>query len=107
MTQPKFKVRKNDVVEVITGKHKGKRGIVKSVLLDKAQVIVENINVVTRHVKPDHNNPDGSITKEMPISISNVALVDSTTGNRGSVGFKIDESGKKVRFFKKSGAILG
>ena len=106
MTQPKFKVRRNDIVQVITGKDKGKRGSVKKVLLDKAQVIVENVNVVTRHIKPDHRNSDGSVRKEMPIHISNVALVDTTTDKCGSVGFKTDENGKKVRYFKKSGAVL-
>lgn len=107
MTQPKFKIRRNDVVQVITGKDRGKRGSVVRVLLDKAQVIVENVNVVVRHIKPDHRNPDGLIKKEMPISISNVALVDATTGTYGAVGFKFDENGKKVRYFKKSGSVLG
>lgn len=107
MIQAKFKIKKNDVVQVITGKEKGKRGTVKKVLLDKAQVIVENVNVVVRHIRPDQRHPEGSIKKEMPISISNVALIDATTGKRGSVGFKLDEDGKKVRYFKKSGSIVG
>ena len=106
MTQPKFKVKRNDMVEVITGKDKGKRGIVKKVILDKAQIIVENVNVVVRNIKPDYRHPEGSFKKEMPISISNVALIDATTGKRGSVGYKLDDAGKKVRYFKKSGTVL-
>lgn len=106
MTQPKFKVKKGDVVLVTTGKNKGQRGTVKKVLLDDAKVIVENVNVVVRNVKPDYKHPQGSFKKELPIHISNVSLIDPTTDKAAKVGYKIDESGKKVRYFKKSGTVL-
>ena len=106
MTQPKFKIKRGDVVLVTTGKDKGQRGTVKQVLLDKAKVIVENINVVVRNVRPDYRNPQGAFRKEMPISISNVSLIDPSTDKPAKVGYKIDENGKKVRYFKKSGTVL-
>lgn len=106
MTQPKFKVKKGDTVQVVAGKNKGKKGTVKKVFLDKAEVLVENVNVVVRNVKPNYMYPQGSFKKEMPISISNVSLIDPSTGKPAKVGYKLDENGKKVRFFKKSGTVL-
>lgn len=106
MTQPKFKIKKGDLVVVTTGKNRGQRGTVKQVLLDKAKVIVENINVVVRNVKPDYRHPQGSFQKELPIDISNVSLIDPSTDKPAKVGYKFDESGKKVRYFKKSGTVL-
>ena len=102
----KFKVRRGDLVEVIAGGQKGKRGLVKKVFPKESKVIVENVNVVTRHIRPDYRYPQGNFTKEMPIHISNVALVDSSTDKPGRVGYKLDENGNKVRFFKKTGIIL-
>ena len=106
MTQPKFKIKKGDIVFVTTGRNKGQRGTVKKVLLDDGQVIIENVNVVVRNVKPDYRHPQGSFKKEMPIHISNVSLVDPSTDKPAKVGYKLDESGKKVRYFKKSGTVL-
>ncbi|MDR0744448.1 MAG: 50S ribosomal protein L24 [Holosporales bacterium] len=106
MTQPKFKIKKGDTVQIITGKNKGQRGAVKRVFLDKAKIIVENINVVVRNVKPDYKHPQGAYKKELPIDISNVSLIDPSTNKSGRVGLKIDEHGKKVRYFKKTGAVL-
>lgn len=106
MTQPKFKIRTGDTVQVVTGKDKGQRGTVKRVFLDKAKVIVENINVVVRNVKPDYKHPQGAYRKEMPIDISNVALIDPSTDKPGKVGLKLNDAGKKVRYFKKTGTIL-
>lgn len=106
MTQPKFKIKKGDTVQVIAGKNNGQRGVVKRVFLDKAKVIVENINVVVRNVKPDYRHPQGAYKKELPIDISNVSLIDPSTDKPGKVGLKFDESGKKVRYFKKTGTVL-
>lgn len=103
MNKPILKIRKGDTVQVITGSSKGQRGLVKKVLASESKVIVEGINVVTRHIRPDYRYPQGSITKEMPIHISNVALIDTNTDKPGKVGFKKDENGNKVRFFKKTG----
>jgi large subunit ribosomal protein L24 len=106
MTQPKFKIKKGDQIQVISGSHKGERGVVKRVYLDKASVVVENINVVTRHVKPDYKHPQGTHKKEMPVHISNVSLIDPSTDSFAKTGYKVDDSGKKVRYFKKSGVVL-
>ncbi len=105
MTQPKFKVKRGDVVQVIAGKNKGQRGSIKKVFLDTGKVIVENVNVVTRNVKPDYRHPEGSFKKELPIDISNVSLIDPSTDKPARVGYKV-EDGKKVRYFKKSGTVL-
>lgn len=106
MTQPKFKIKKGDVIQVTAGKDKGKRGTVKKVFLDIAKIIVENVNVVVRNVKPDYRHPQGAFKKELPIDISNVSLIDPSSDKPGRVGYKLDDSGKKVRFFKKSGTVL-
>ncbi len=106
MTQPKFKIKRGDTVEVTTGKNKGQRGTVKKVFLDDAKVVVENVNVVVRNVKPDYRHPQGSFKKELPIHISNVSLIDPSTDKPARVGYKLDEAGKKVRYFKKSGTVL-
>lgn len=106
MTQPKFRVKKGDNVQVMTGKNKGRRGAIKQVFLDEGKIIVDKINVVVRNVKPDYKHPQGSYTKELPIDISNVSLIDPSTDKPAKVGYKIDENGKKVRYFKKSGVVL-
>lgn len=106
MTQPKFKIKKGDTVQVMTGKSKGQRGIVKQVFLEDRKIIVENVNVVVRNVKPDYKHPQGSYKKEMAIDISNVSLIDPSNDKPAKVGFKINETGDKVRYFKKSGVVL-
>jgi large subunit ribosomal protein L24 len=106
MMQPKFKIKRGDKVQVVTGKDKGKRGVVKRVFLDEAKVIVENIRVVVRNVKPDYRHPQGSFKKELPIAISNVSLVDPSIDKPAKIGYKIGDDGKKVRYFKRSGVVL-
>lgn len=103
MTQLRFKIKKGDLVQVTTGKNKGRRGTVQKVLLDEARVIVEGINQVTRHIRPSQQNPSGSITKTLPIHISNVAVVDPSADAPAKVGFKVNPDGTKIRIFKKSG----
>lgn len=106
MTQPNFKVKKGDTVEVITGKEKGKRGTVTKVLLKDEKVIVEGVNVVTRFLKVTHQNPNGPVQKNLPVHISNVAVVDPSTNKPGRVGYRLTKDGSKERFFKKSGNAL-
>lgn len=106
MTQPKFKIKKGDTVQVTAGRNKGQRGTVKKVLLEDAKVVIEGVNVVVRNIRPDYRHPDGSYTKEMPIHVSNVSLIDPTTDKPAKVGYKLNEGGKKVRYFKKSGTVL-
>ena len=99
------KIRKGDEVIVITGKDKGKRGVVLAVGADD-RVTVEGINLVKKHVKPNpmKGTTGGVEAKTMPLQISNVALVDAN-GKASRVGIKVEE-GKKVRFLKTTGAVL-
>lgn len=106
MTQPKFKIKRGDMVQVLVGRNKGQRGSVKKVLLDDHKVIVDGVNVVMRNVKPDYKHPEGSVKKEMAIDISNVSLIDPSNDKPAKVGYKFDDAGKKIRYFKKSGTIL-
>jgi len=101
------RLKQNDEVEVIAGKDKGKRGKVIR-YWDKERVVVENINLVKRHTRsnPVQGTPGGIIDKEMPINISNIALVNPTTNKRDKVGFKFLEDGTKVRYFKSNGEVI-
>jgi large subunit ribosomal protein L24 len=105
MTQPKFKIKRGDLVQVTTGKDKGKRGYVLKVLRGEARAVVESVNVVTRNQKPSATTPGGPVQKNLSIHISNLAVVDLSTGEPSRVGYKIEE-GQKVRFFKKTGNVL-
>lgn len=106
MTAVKFKIKKGDTVIVRTGRDKGKRGEILSVVKDKSKVIVKGINVVKRHTKPTQTNAGGIVQKELAIHISNVALMDPKDGKPTRVGFKVEKDGTKVRFAKKSGDII-
>lgn len=101
------KIRKSDDVIVITGKDKGKRGAVLRVLVND-RVVVENVNMVKRHTKPNpaRNIPGGIIEKEMSVHISNVALFNPVTKRADRVGIKILEDGRKVRCFKSNNEIV-
>ncbi len=104
--QPKLKIKKGDMVLVIAGNAKGSKGRVLQVVPETNRVIVEGINLVSRHTKPTAQSPNGSIVKkEAPIHISNVQLIDAA-GNATRVGRKLNEEGKNVRYSKKSGEII-
>ena len=97
------KIIKGDQVVVIAGKDKGKQGQVVRVLGDK--VVVEGVNLVKKHQRPNNENPQGAIIeKEAPIHVSNVQVLDKN-GVAGRVGYKFVD-GKKVRYNKKSGEVL-
>ena len=98
------KIRKGDQVIVLTGRDKGKRGTVTQ-RVDDERVIVEGVNVVKKHTKPNpmKGTTGGVIDKTMPIQQSNVALFNPQTGKADRVGIKILADGKKVRVFKSSG----
>jgi len=98
------KIRKGDQVIVTTGRDKGKRGTVAE-RVDDQRVVVEGINVVKKHVKPNplKGTTGGVIDKTMPIQQSNIALFNPATGKADRVGFKLLADGKKVRVFKSSG----
>ncbi len=99
-------VKKGDKVMVITGKDKGKTGVVLASNPKKDRVLVEGINVVKKHAKPSQMNPQGGIiSQEASIHVSNVMLLDPKSNEPTRVGYKI-EDGKKVRVAKKSGEVL-
>jgi large subunit ribosomal protein L24 len=99
-------VKKGDKVMVITGKDKGKTGVVLTSLPKKDRVIVEGINVIKKHSKPSQANPQGGIiSQEAPVHVSNVMLLDPKTNEPTHVGFK-KVDGKNVRVAKKSGEVL-
>ncbi|WP_295646776.1 50S ribosomal protein L24 [uncultured Methylibium sp.] len=99
------KIRKGDQVIVLTGRDKGKRGAVSS-RVDVDHLLVEGINVVKKHVKPNplKGTTGGIVDKTMPIHQSNVAIYNPTSGKADRVGIKLLEDGKKVRVYKSSGA---
>jgi len=100
-------VKKGDLVVVISGKSKGKRGKVLRVLPRQGRVIVEGVNLVKRHMKPSPKNPQGGIVeKEAPISASKVMLVDPETKGRTRVGVRVLPDGRRVRYAKKSGELI-
>ncbi len=101
------RIRKGDEVIVLVGKDKGKRGNVLRVLPND-KVIVENVNVVKRHTKPNpaRGVAGGIIDKEMPIHISNVNLYNPVTKKGDRVGFRTLEDRRKVRFFKSTGEVV-
>jgi large subunit ribosomal protein L24 len=101
------KIKKGDEVIVLAGRDKGKRGSVLRVLGDD-RVVVENLNMVKRHTKPNPQRAEagGILDKEMPMHVSNVALYNSDVGKADRVGFKFLEDGRKVRFFKSNGEVV-
>ena len=99
-----LKIKKGDTVKVIAGKDKDKEGKVLSVDQKNSKVLVEGINMITKHSKPSAGNPNGGIIqKEAPIDASNVMLVHEGKATR--VGFKM-EGDKKVRFAKATGKVI-
>jgi large subunit ribosomal protein L24 len=100
------KIRKGDEVIAITGKDKGKRGSVLRVL--EGAVLVQGINVVKKHQKPNpvRGEVGGIIDREMPIDISNIALFNPATQKGDRVGIRSLEDGRKVRFFKSNGEVV-
>ncbi|MDB5841765.1 MAG: rplX [Herminiimonas sp.] len=99
-------IRKSDEVIVLTGKDKGKRGVIQR-RVDANYVVVEGINVAKKATKPNPmtGNTGGIVDKPMPIHVSNVALFNAATGKADRAGFK-DVDGKKVRVFKSSGEVV-
>jgi large subunit ribosomal protein L24 len=100
------RIRKGDQVIVITGADKGKKGEVVRVAGDR--VVVQNINIIKRHTKPNPQagQAGGIIEREAPIHISNVMLFNSASGKGERVGFKVLEDGRKVRVFRSSGEAI-
>jgi len=97
------KVNKGDQVIVIAGKDKGKKGEVLSVRPEDSRVVVQGVNVVTRHTRPSMTSQGGLVKQEAAIHVSNVALIDPKSDKPTRVGFKTLEDGSKVRVARRSG----
>ncbi len=101
-------IKVNDIVFIITGDDAGTRGKVLRVDRVKRRVTVEGVNRVYKHIKPSQKNPQGGrLSKEMPVSVSNVMLIDPKTNEPTRVGVRYLDDGSKERFSKQSGASLG
>ncbi|MEP1094588.1 MAG: 50S ribosomal protein L24 [Cyclobacteriaceae bacterium] len=107
MKQVKFHVRKGDTVKIIAGNDKGKSGKVLEVNRVKYRAIVEGANMVTKHVKPTAESPEGGIQKtEAAIHLSNLMVVDPASGDAARIGRKQNADGKMQRYSKKSGDFI-
>jgi large subunit ribosomal protein L24 len=105
--QPKLHVKSGDTVEVIAGNAKGKRGKIVEVLVKKNRVVVEGVNMIKKHIKPNAQSPQGEIKEvEGTIHISNVLVVDPSTGKPTRVGRKLNDAGNLQRFSKASGKFI-
>ena len=102
------KIKKGDNVVVITGRDKGKRGDVTRIV-DAEHVLVSGINQVKKHQRPNpmKGEQGGIVTKEMPIHVSNVAIWNPVTKKADRIGLRTLEDGRKVRFFKSNGELIG
>jgi large subunit ribosomal protein L24 len=98
-----LKIRRGDMVTVISGKEKGKRGEVQKVIPKDNRVVVRGVNLRTRHARPTQQNQEGLYTFEAPLHVSNVMLVDPDSGEPTRVGSRFTDSGEKIRVSKKSG----
>jgi large subunit ribosomal protein L24 len=103
-----MKIKKGDTVEVIAGKDNGKRGRVLIVDRSRERVVVEGVNMIKRHTRPNpqKNIKGGVVEREAPIHVSNVMVVSPDSGQTSRIGTRILEDGRKVRFAKVDGAIL-
>jgi len=102
----KMNFKTGDKVVVISGKDKGKEGKITSVLRKENKVVVEGVNVVKKHVKPNGQGAGSIVEMEAPIHASNVMIVDPKTGKRTRIGHSIDKKGNKIRVSKKSNESL-
>ena len=102
--QKKINIKKGDTVYVNAGDYKGQQGRVLEVDREKYRAIVEGINMVSKHTKPNAANPNGGIVKkEAPVHMSNLMMVDPSSGKPTRIGRKLDANNKLVRYSKKSG----
>lgn len=99
-------IKKNDMVKVIAGREKGKTGKVLNVIKEKNRVLIEKVNLVKKHQKPDATGKGGIVEKEAPLHVSNVMLVCGKCNAGIRVGHKVLEDGKKVRICKKCQELL-
>lgn len=100
----KLHIKKGDIVYVISGESKGQQGRVLDVMTKTAKALVEGVNIVSKHTKPNAKNPQGGILKkEAPVNISNLMVVDPSSGKPTRIGRKLNDKNKLVRYSKTSG----
>jgi len=103
----KLQIKKSDIVFVNSGEDKGKTGRILNVLVTEKRAIVEGVNMVSKHTKPNAKSPQGGIIKkEASIHISNLNVIDPKSGKPTRIGRKKDTDGKLVRYAKKSGEVI-
>jgi len=102
----KRRIKKGDNVVVLTGRDRGKTGEVLRVFPADSRVIVQGINVAKRHTRPRMGDPGGIVERELTIHISNVALIDPSSGKPTRTGYKHLDDGRKVRFARRSGEVF-
>jgi large subunit ribosomal protein L24 len=102
------RIKKGDDVIVITGRDKGRRGTVLKIIAEDGRVVIEGINVVKKHQKPNPNAgvQGGIVEQEHSLHVSNVMLFNPTTGKGDRIGIKTLEDGRKVRFFKSNNEVV-
>jgi large subunit ribosomal protein L24 len=100
----KFKIKKDDLVVVTAGNHKGATGKVLQVLTEQDRILVEKVNLVKRQVKPSGDRAGGTIEKEAPLHISNVALWNAGDSCKQKAAWKLNDDGSKLRVDRKTGA---
>lgn len=100
------KIKKGDKVVVITGRDKGKKGEVLKVFPKENRAIVSGVNTAKRHQKQTQRAEGGIVNKDLPIELSNIALIDPKSGEATRVGFKLLDDGRRVRVAKKSGEVI-
>ena len=99
-----MKIHKGDKVRILAGKDKGREGVVSQSFPDRDKVIVEGMNIAKRHTKPrSQEDPGGIIDKEMPIHVSNVAVLSPKDSKPTRIGYKVNDDGSKVRVCKRTG----
>lgn len=106
MATAKFKIKKGDEVIVLTGKDKGKKGEIIRMIPSESRAVVQGINLVKRHTRQTQTEEGGIKTKEAPVHVSNLALVDPKSGKATKAGFKVEKDGTKVRVSRASGEVI-
>ena len=105
--KPKYHIKKGDIVRVLSGEDRGGEGRVLFIDTQKGHAVVEGVNMITRHTKPNSEYPDGGrIHKEGNVHISNLMLIEPKTGNPTRIGRKRNSAGKLVRYSKKTGDLI-
>jgi large subunit ribosomal protein L24 len=103
-----MKIKKGDTVEVVAGKDSGKKGRVLVVDRDRDRLVIEGVNMIKRHTRPNpqKNVKGGVVEREAPVHVSNVMVLSPDSGQRSKIGYRILDDGRKVRVAKVDGAIL-